>query len=188
MASFSGGGSISTLGRGPPINPPAAASKACDSQATKSKGLTGKKKPAKVQDTANSPSSSQPGTFQIHWDVTHTNTLVEYLLIHPADCHILFSDKNTGNLTPQPQTTTTKPSGHTKKDIQAVVAKVIFEGDMSYGEGYHKIPDKFQVRELSPAIHNIQIFLGNPSYDPDHISSELKKNHAEGFLSLVISV
>ncbi|KIK91274.1 hypothetical protein PAXRUDRAFT_76891, partial [Paxillus rubicundulus Ve08.2h10] len=172
----------------------------------------------------------------IYWDVAHTDTLVEYLLTHPADCCILFSDKNIGNLTSQPKETTTKPSGHTKRDIHAIIAKAIFEGDLTYGGGYNKIPDKLQVSvdvvnsqtdslkstywkhygifkqsgggvvPSHPQYPNLldtftwlsmiiaefpyyedlhSLWKGDPSYSPNVISSEPKKNHAGGSLSLV---
>ncbi|KAF9232943.1 hypothetical protein BU15DRAFT_80663 [Melanogaster broomeanus] len=175
------------------------------------------------------PSSSQAKGFQVYWDhvPARTDTLVEYLLTHPADCHVLFNDKNTGNTTSKPQEIVEKPSGRTKKDIQAVIAKIIFEHDSAYAEAYQATPDKFQVcvgNRLTtlkatyrkyrarfkqsgegiipghPKYSNLletvnaefpyyddlhALWEGNPSYDPDLVSSEPKKNHAEDFLSLV---
>ncbi|KAF9230970.1 hypothetical protein BU15DRAFT_68731 [Melanogaster broomeanus] len=123
--------------------------------------------------------------------------LMEYLLIHLVDCHVLFNDKHTGN--------TKKSSGHTKKDIQAVITKIIFEHDSAYAEAYQATPDKFQqsgkgIVPSHPKYSNLleivnakfpyyndlhSLWEGNPSYNPDLVSSKPKKNHAEDFLSLV---
>jgi hypothetical protein len=84
--------------------------------------------------------------LQVYWEhvPARTDNLLDYLLKHPADCNILFHDKHTGTSAPA-LPSDARPSGRSKKDVQAVIAKYIFEHDSVYSEAYKADPDKFQV-------------------------------------------
>ncbi|KAF9236800.1 hypothetical protein BU15DRAFT_76633 [Melanogaster broomeanus] len=84
--------------------------------------------------------------LQGYWEhvPARTDCLLDYLLKHPADCHVLFHDKHTGTST-SVLPSDARPSGRSKKDVQAVIAKYVFEHDSVYGEAYKANPDKFQV-------------------------------------------
>ncbi|KIN96838.1 hypothetical protein M404DRAFT_32885 [Pisolithus tinctorius Marx 270] len=142
----------------------------------------------------------------INWDIPRTNILVNWLLTHPANQRILFSDKITTISPPSPDE---GPVGHNKKEVQAIIAKVIFKNDPYYkdmlkglyckccahfkqsGEGI--MPDHASYTNLHQAILNTlpwyndlhSIWQGNPSFNSDPINSELDKNHTEDFLAIV---
>ncbi|KIK72513.1 hypothetical protein PAXRUDRAFT_180520, partial [Paxillus rubicundulus Ve08.2h10] len=66
-----------------------------------------------------------------------TSKLVTWLIDHPVDCIVLFSDDKSA---PRPQG---KPSGRTKQDICAVIAEVIFKDDADWGQAFSTHPAKF---------------------------------------------
>ncbi|KIN98422.1 hypothetical protein M404DRAFT_97961, partial [Pisolithus tinctorius Marx 270] len=145
--------------------------------------------------------STQPKN--INWDTPHTEILVQWLLSHPANCRILFSDKNSGDLPPSLSSTSTERLvGHNKKEVQAMITQAIFEDDSIYKDMYTASAAKFQVsmgnqcRGLCvhtdvvlnnfPWYDNLHsIWPGNPSFDPKPFNSEPNKNYAEGFLAVI---
>lgn len=76
------------------------------------------------------------------WNSTHTDKLIDWLLNHPANCRILFSDKNASDLPPLPAE---RPLGHNKKDVQGIIAQVVFVDDAVYKIMYAANPVKFQI-------------------------------------------
>ena len=81
----------------------------------------------------------------ISWDAdpTRSEKLVAWLVSHPTDRHILFHD-HAGNSSATPAISpNNKPSGRNKKDVQAAIAKHIFEHDDVYAELYGSHPEKF---------------------------------------------
>ncbi|KAG2341732.1 hypothetical protein BDR05DRAFT_1001567 [Suillus weaverae] len=59
-----------------------------------------------------------------------TDALVQYLSIHPADCHILF---NGGGKKPDDEG---PPSGSDKTKMYTVIARHVFENDNEYHQLY----------------------------------------------------
>ncbi|KIN94667.1 hypothetical protein M404DRAFT_34841 [Pisolithus tinctorius Marx 270] len=142
----------------------------------------------------------------INWDIPRTDILVNWLLTHPANRRILFSDKITTVSPPSPDE---GPVGHNKKEVQAIIAEVIFKNDPYYkdmlkgsyckcracfkqsGEGI--MPGHASYANLHQAVLDTlpwyddlhSIWQGNPSFDSDLINSEPDKNHAEDFLAIV---
>ncbi|KIO05092.1 hypothetical protein M404DRAFT_25706 [Pisolithus tinctorius Marx 270] len=107
---------------------------------SKGKGPASNKQPA----ADSSMESTQPKN--INWDTPHTEILVQWLLSHPANCRILFSDKNSGDLPPSLSSTSTeRPVGHNKKEVQAMIAQAVFEDDSVYKDMYTASAAKFQV-------------------------------------------
>lgn len=90
--------------------------------------------------TEDSSESAQPKN--IHWDNSCTDLLVNWLLTHPANFHVLFSNKNTANL---PCLPTEWPLVHTKKKAKSIIAQAIFANDTEYQRMYATSPAKFQV-------------------------------------------
>ncbi|KAF9232618.1 hypothetical protein BU15DRAFT_81024 [Melanogaster broomeanus] len=90
--------------------------------------------------------NAQSKVLQVYWEhvPARTDRLLDYLLKHPADYHVLFHDKHTGTST-SALPSDARPSGRSKKDVQAVIAKYVFKHDAVYGEAYKADPDKFQV-------------------------------------------
>ncbi|KIO14035.1 hypothetical protein M404DRAFT_18293 [Pisolithus tinctorius Marx 270] len=146
----------------------------------------------------------------INWDTPCTEILVQWLLSHPANCRILFSNKNSGDLPPSLSSTSTeRPVGHNKKEVQAMITQAVFEDDCIYkdmlkasyrkcrvrfkqsGEGI--IPGHPKFANLHDVVLNSfpwyddlhSIWQGNPSFDPEPFNSEPNKNHAEGFLAVI---
>ncbi|KIN97876.1 hypothetical protein M404DRAFT_31824 [Pisolithus tinctorius Marx 270] len=78
----------------------------------------------------------------INWDVPRTDILINWLLTHPANRRILFSDKITTVSPPSPDE---GPVGHNKKEVQAIIAEVVFKNDPYYKDMYMVGPAKFQV-------------------------------------------
>ena len=89
--------------------------------------------------TEDSPS---PSAGNVNWESNPalTNELIQWLLIHPADRHILFHDRATSTSITGPGS---KPSGRNKKEVLAVVAGHLFEKDPTYGSVYTLDPPKF---------------------------------------------
>ncbi|KAL4062818.1 hypothetical protein V8B97DRAFT_1877335, partial [Scleroderma yunnanense] len=151
----------------------------------------------------------------ISWDadLTHLEKLVSWLVSHPTDCHILFHDHTGNSSTTSALSASNKPSGRNKKDVQAAIAKHIFEQDDIYAELYKLVhvskkvlpggPDanilgmSVIITQLSliiitaeihctfPLFNDLDmIWHGIPSFDRK-ISSKPNIDHAEKFLSLV---
>lgn len=91
------------------------------------------------------PSDTIPGDgvidtssgVKIWWNIDLTNTLVQFLSTHPADCHILFNKggkkfDNEGH-----------PSGSNKSKIYVVIVHCVFEKDGEYEMLYSEGPAKF---------------------------------------------
>ncbi|KAG2050475.1 hypothetical protein BDR06DRAFT_1023281 [Suillus hirtellus] len=91
------------------------------------------------------PSDTIPGDgvintssgIKIWWNIDLTNTLVQFLSTHPADCRVLFNEggkksNNEGH-----------PSGSDKTKIYAVIAHCVFEKDGEYETLYSEGPAKF---------------------------------------------
>ncbi|KIN96538.1 hypothetical protein M404DRAFT_33141 [Pisolithus tinctorius Marx 270] len=71
-----------------------------------------------------------------------TSTLLSWLLQHPADRAVLFSSAKQQSAQ-EGSASLRKPHGRTKKEIHAVVAKVLFANDPEYCSGYEMQPEKF---------------------------------------------
>ncbi|KIM56460.1 hypothetical protein SCLCIDRAFT_29595 [Scleroderma citrinum Foug A] len=90
--------------------------------------------------TEGSSESTHPKN--VIWNPIHTDKLVDWLLNHHANCRILFSDKNASDLPPLPAE---RPLGHNKKDVQGIIAQVVFVDDAIYKIMYAANPVKFQI-------------------------------------------
>ncbi|KIO03306.1 hypothetical protein M404DRAFT_145860 [Pisolithus tinctorius Marx 270] len=77
----------------------------------------------------------------ISWDVPRTDILINWLLTHPTNQRILFSDKITTVSPPSPDK---GPVGHNKKEVQAIIAEVIFKNDPYYKDMYMAGPAKLK--------------------------------------------
>jgi len=86
--------------------------------------------------------SPLPSAGNVNWEsnLALTNKLIQWLLTHPADQHILFHDRATSTYIPGPGS---KPSGRNKKEVLVVVAGHLFEKDSSYGSAYALDMPKF---------------------------------------------
>ncbi|KIK77758.1 hypothetical protein PAXRUDRAFT_165809 [Paxillus rubicundulus Ve08.2h10] len=67
----------------------------------------------------------------------HTSKLVRWLVDHPVDCVILFSEDKGA---PHPEG---RASGKTKQEIYSVIARIVFEKDDEYGKVFKSHPTKF---------------------------------------------
>ncbi|KIN95362.1 hypothetical protein M404DRAFT_34196 [Pisolithus tinctorius Marx 270] len=104
------------------------------------------KGPASNKQPAADSSMESTQLKNINWDTPRTEILVQWLLSHPANCRILFSDKNSGDLPPSLSSTSTeRPVGHNKKEVQAMITQAIFEDDSVYKDMYTASAAKFQV-------------------------------------------
>ncbi|KIN96524.1 hypothetical protein M404DRAFT_105014, partial [Pisolithus tinctorius Marx 270] len=74
-----------------------------------------------------------------------TSTLLSWLLQHPADRAVLFSSAKQRSAQ-EGSASLGKPHGRTKKEIHAVVAKVLFANDPEYCSGYEMQPEKLKKR------------------------------------------
>ncbi|KIK10781.1 hypothetical protein PISMIDRAFT_20105 [Pisolithus microcarpus 441] len=89
----------------------------------------------------------------VQWDATRTNQLVTWLLIHAADRHILFHDKNTGESSHTPPAAPgDKPSGCNKKEVHLTIASHIFANDPVYGGQWAANSERFQVSVMNRLI------------------------------------
>ncbi|KIO00026.1 hypothetical protein M404DRAFT_29854, partial [Pisolithus tinctorius Marx 270] len=95
-----------------------------------------------VTTTGDAPTTEGLQPKNINWDVPRTDILVNWLLTHPANRRILFSDKITTVSPPSPDE---GPVGHNKKEVQAIIAEVVFKNDPYYKDMYMAGPAKFQV-------------------------------------------
>ena len=82
----------------------------------------------------------QATALRIQWEtggVERTSKMVGWLVDHPADCIVLFSeDKGAARL---------QNRAHgTKQEIYNVIARVVFEDDVKYGAHYPGAPHKFR--------------------------------------------
>ena len=68
-----------------------------------------------------------------------TKKLLSWLWDNLADCAVLFNERKDSNT----QGSSAKPHGRHKKDINAVIARVIFHQDIVYGAVYNNGPEKF---------------------------------------------
>ena len=95
------------------------------------------------------PSLSEAVTLKsfsnISWDAdpSHSEKLVIWLISHPADHHILCHDHAGNSSTAPTLSSSDKPFGRNKKDVQAVIAEYIFEHDDIYAELYVLHPKNF---------------------------------------------
>ncbi|KAF9224951.1 hypothetical protein BS17DRAFT_766278 [Gyrodon lividus] len=93
--------------------------------------------------------NTQSKVLQVYWEhvPARTNHLLDYLLKHPANCNVLLHDKHTGTST-SVLSSDARPSDHSKKDVQAIIAKYVFKHDSVYGEAYKADPNKFQAENF----------------------------------------
>ena len=86
--------------------------------------------------------SQSTTTGNVNWDNSPilTTNLIQWLLSHPADRHILFHDCASSTHVPVPGD---RPSGRNKKEVQAVIAKHLFEKDPTYSSAYTLDPGRF---------------------------------------------
>jgi len=86
--------------------------------------------------------SPLPSAGNVNWESNPalTNKLIQWLLTHPADRHVLFHDHATSTYIPGPGS---KLSGRNKKEVLAVVAGHLFEKDSTYGSVYALDMPKF---------------------------------------------
>ncbi|KAG1801909.1 hypothetical protein EV424DRAFT_1351812 [Suillus variegatus] len=97
------------------------------------------------------PSDTIPGDgvidtssgVKIWWNIDLTNTLVQFLSTHPADCCVLFNEggKKSDN--------EAHPSGSDKTKIYAVIVRCVFEKDGEYETLYSEGPAKFMQAMLN---------------------------------------
>ena len=83
---------------------------------------------------------SQPSSAgNVNWDnnPTLTTSLIQWLLAHPADRHILFHD-HASTHTP---VSGDRASGKNKKEVQAVITRHLFEKDPNYGSAVSQSED-----------------------------------------------
>ncbi|KIK76535.1 hypothetical protein PAXRUDRAFT_781397 [Paxillus rubicundulus Ve08.2h10] len=66
-----------------------------------------------------------------------TSKLVMWLIYHPVNCIVLFSDDKSTSC-PQGE-----PSGRTKQKICPVIAEVIFKDYTDWGQAFNTYPAKF---------------------------------------------
>lgn len=86
-------------------------------------------------------SSKKTSSVNVIWDERRTDLLVQWILSHPADRHILFHDRTSSTvpkLSPDD-----KPSGKNKKEVSTVIARHIFAKDPDYSALYKAEPGKF---------------------------------------------
>ncbi|KIN98360.1 hypothetical protein M404DRAFT_31362 [Pisolithus tinctorius Marx 270] len=137
----------------------------CGSSSRSTRGRTKGKNPASssqwaVTTTGDASTTEGLQPKNINWDIPHTDILVNWLLTHPTNRRILFSDKITTVSPPSPDE---GPVGHNKKEVQAIIAEVVFKNHPYYKDMY----------------------MGNPSFDSDLNNSGPDKNCAEDFLAIV---
>ncbi|KAL4065601.1 hypothetical protein V8B97DRAFT_1919739 [Scleroderma yunnanense] len=99
--------------------------------------------------TSNTPQSLPRPTAKVHTsfrgnlcDGRGREKLIAWLVAHPADHHILFHDHAGISSASSSPSTNEKPS-RKNKEVQAVIAKHIFENDPNYMEQYEEHPEKF---------------------------------------------
>ncbi|KIJ13920.1 hypothetical protein PAXINDRAFT_13241 [Paxillus involutus ATCC 200175] len=161
-----------------------------------------------------SPNDSQSSsTGNVNWDSSSilTTNLIQYLLSHPANRHLLFHDHAAAAHVPIPGD---KASGKNKREVQAVIAKHLFQTDPVYGTAYASLSTlkrlyRAQRTRLSSTGQGVapgaahpnlladicakypfyndldSMWRGIPSFDPDLLSSESNINHAESLLDAV---
>ncbi|KIK76218.1 hypothetical protein PAXRUDRAFT_170594 [Paxillus rubicundulus Ve08.2h10] len=85
--------------------------------------------------------ASSRATLHVTWEMDmstgRTSKLLTWLIDHPVDCIVVFSDDKSA---PCPQG---KPSGRTKQDTCAVITEVIFKDDADWGQAFSTYPEKF---------------------------------------------
>ncbi|KAG1858299.1 hypothetical protein C8R48DRAFT_775245 [Suillus tomentosus] len=122
------------------------------------RGMRGHGQAATSNISTASPSDTIPGdgvidmssSIKIRWNIDLTNTLVQFLSIHPADCRVLFNKggKKSDNKG--------CPSGSDKTKIYVVIARCVFEKDGEYETLYSEGPAKF-----TQAMLNCLTYLRN---------------------------
>lgn len=79
-------------------------------------------------------------TIQWHHDRALTDTLVNYLTTHPANCWILFYSDGKKAMAAVDD----GPSGSDKGQIYSILTKLIFTNHVKYGPAYSVNPKKFR--------------------------------------------
>jgi hypothetical protein len=93
--------------------------------------------------TTSNPPLEQSGprlTIQWHNDRALTDTLVNYLTTHPADCRVLFYSDGKKAMAAADD----GPSGSDKGQIYGVLTKLIFTDHVKYGPAYAVNAKKFR--------------------------------------------
>ncbi|KAL4070235.1 hypothetical protein V8B97DRAFT_2024224 [Scleroderma yunnanense] len=127
-----------------------------------------------------------------------TEKLLSWLWDNLADHVVLFNEKKDTNT----QGTSAKPHGQCKKDINAVIAHIVFHDDVVYGEIYANSAEKFTSAGIDPNDSNHQtlqekihaeslfwedchqIWHGNPAYSTKAFNAAPGTNQVEHFLSI----
>ncbi|KAI6021075.1 hypothetical protein EDC04DRAFT_2939419 [Pisolithus marmoratus] len=121
--------------------------------------------------------SSMEQPKNINWDIPHTEKLVQWLLTHPANCRILFSDKNLGDLLPLP---VERPMGH-NKEVQLIITEVVFGDDPVYKD--MQLPQYAESNLLKESC-TVQTIWGRDHTWPSEVcQSSLLCMHTEAVLS-----
>ncbi|KAG0702154.1 hypothetical protein DFH29DRAFT_999530 [Suillus ampliporus] len=98
---------------------------------------------------SNIPHNQAPKTTTpriiVHWtrpsDLCRTDTLVQHLVTHPLDAHLIFYEgKKTATSSNEE-----RPSGKDKGEIYRVLVKLIFENDSEYSGAYAEDSKKFDI-------------------------------------------
>ena len=145
-----------------PTNIPSTGAQSQQGKKKKTKGthkpLNLKKSTVEVDDAGQASSSpAEP----IYWErFPHlTDSLLSWLLSHPADRTILFYDRRATQESGPPQE---KASGRHKKDIHAAIAQHLFSEDVVYSRTYASGPDRFASAvqsRLVKYVHFLTVFI-----------------------------
>ena len=88
------------------------------------------------------PEPSKKSMPNITWEGKHTDQLVEWSMTHTADWHILFHDCVTSTSASKPPPGD-KPSGKSKKEVSAAIARHIFITDPDHSFLYASDPLRY---------------------------------------------
>ena len=94
------------------------------------------------QASSSAPEPIKRSTLNIVWEGRRTDQLVEWITTHIADRHILFHDRSTSTSASRPPPGD-KPSGKSKKEVSAVIARHIFASDPDHLSLYAADPSKY---------------------------------------------
>ena len=94
------------------------------------------------QASSSAPKPIKRSMLNIVWEGRHTDQLVEWIMTHIADWHILFHDRSTSTSASRPPLGD-KPSGKSKKELSAVIARHIFTSDPDHLSLYAADPSKY---------------------------------------------
>lgn len=128
----------------------------------------------------NNEGSSAPSSVTVYWERYPylTEKLLSWLWDNPADRAILFNEKRD-----QHTKGTAKAHGRTKKDINAIIAEIIFRQDLIYGELYATQPGKFG-SVVSGCLATYVFYFLHVNYLLIFYSLKTKyRNHASRFKS-----